>query len=270
MENLLIMSGIVALLLVLYSVIIFFVARMFHDNSVMDIVYGPAFLISTAGAAAITETFDLLPAIVISCIGAWAIRLGSRIFRKNFGKPEDARYAKWRSEWMKKGRKYFLIRSYLQVNLLQVAIIWVVALPAIIALSFPSEDHFPFLLVGFLVFVFGLGYETIADLQLDRFIAHKKAGTEPATLMTKGLFRFSRRPNYFGETLVWWGLTLMVLPVPFGWIAIVSPILITYIVTKVTGPMLEANFLEKYPEEYQRYIDTTNYFIPGPPKKEQP
>lgn len=262
MENLLIMSGVVGALLLLYSVIVFFIARIFHDNSVMDIAYGPAFLVGTAGAAYLTDTYELLPAVVIGCIAAWSIRLGSRIFRKNLGKPEDARYAKWREAWMQKGRAYFLIRSYLQVNLLQIVIIFLVATPAILALSFSTSYNQWFVLAGFIVFVFGLTYETIADLQLDRFIKRKIAGTEPATLMTQGLFKLSRRPNYFGETLVWWGLTIMVLPLPFGWLAIISPLLITYIVTKVTGPMLENAFLEKYPEEYQHYINTTSYFVP--------
>jgi len=262
MENLLTISGILGLLLILYSIVVYFIARLRHDNSVMDIAYGPAFLVSAAGTAYVTNTYELLPAIVISCIAAWAIRLGSRIFRKNFGKPEDARYAAWRTEWMKKGRGYFLLRSYLQVNLLQVIIILIVAAPAILALSFPAAHNPWFTVIGFMVFVFGLGYETIADLQLDRFIKRKKTGTETATLMTAGLFSLSRRPNYFGETLVWWGLAIMVLPLPFGFLAIVSPLLITYIVTKVTGPILENAFLERYPDEYQHYIDTTSYFVP--------
>jgi steroid 5-alpha reductase family enzyme len=105
----------------------------------------------------------------------------------------------------------------------------------------------------------------VADYQLDKFIARKKAGTETATIMKRGLFKYSRRPNYFGETLVWWGLAIITLPLPFGWIGLISPILITYIVTKITGPMLEKIFLEKYPEEYGKYIAETAYFIPQKP-----
>jgi steroid 5-alpha reductase family enzyme len=146
--------------------------------------------------------------------------------------------------------------------LLQVALILVISAPALWALSFPTIYNPWFVLIGFLVFCFGLAYETIADQQLDRFIAGKKAGTESATLMTRGLFSLSRRPNYFGETLIWWGLTIMVLPLPFGYLAIISPLVITYIVTKITGPMLETAFLERYPAEYQHYMQTTSYFIP--------
>jgi steroid 5-alpha reductase family enzyme len=267
-QLLLINSGIVVSLLLLYSVAVFFIARLYHDNSVMDIAYGPAFFTSIIGAAYLTNTSGLLLMVIISCIGIWSLRLSSRIFAKNFGKPEDARYAKWREQWMEKGRVYFLIRSYLQVNLLQVVIIFFVALPAILALSYPTAYSDTFLLAGSLIFLFGFAYETMADWQLDQFITRKKAGTEEADLMTQGLFKYSRRPNYFGETLIWWGLAIMVLPLPFGYLSLVSPLLITYIVTKVTGPMLENSFLEKYPEKYQQYIESTSYLVPLPPKKQ--
>jgi steroid 5-alpha reductase family enzyme len=269
-QILLINSWITLSILITYSVLIFLVARIRKDNSVMDIAYGPAFFTAAIATAYFTNTEGLLPAVLIGCIALWSLRLSVRIFRKNFGNPEDARYAAWREEWMKKGRAYFLVRSYLQVNLLQILIILFVSLPAIIALSYPGAYSNYFLLAGTLVFFTGLLYETIADWQLDAFIARKKAGTESADLMTQGLFKYSRRPNYFGETLIWWGLAIMVLPLPFGYLGLISPLLITYIVTKVTGPMLEKSFLEKYPEKYQKYVDTTNYFIPLPPKMRQP
>lgn len=268
-QILLINSGIALSLLLIYSVIIFLIARLRRDNSVMDIAYGPAFFFAIAGTAYFTSTLSLLPAVIIMCIGVWAARLSSRIFMKNFGKPEDARYAAWRKEWMQKGRVYFLVRSYLQVNVLQVLIIFLVSLPGVIALSFPDTSPIGFLIIGLLIFFFGLGYEATADYQLDQFIKRKKAGTEPADLMTTGLFSYSRRPNYFGETLVWWGLAIMVLPLPYGYLGLISPLLITYIVTKVTGPMLEKAFLEKYHQKYQHYIDTTNYFIPSKPASKQ-
>lgn len=266
MDTLLVNSSLAAGLLLMYSVVIFLLARVFRDNSIMDIAYGPAFLIASTGTLLLTETFALLPAVMVGCIAAWSIRLGSRIFRKNLGKPEDARYAKWRATWSARGRWYFLVRSYLQVNLLQVALVLLILTPVLLALSFPAAVDPRWLAVGFVVFVFGLTYETIADLQLDRFLARKRAGTETAPLMTRGLFRFSRRPNYFGETLVWWGMAIMVLPLPYGWVALISPLTITYIVTRITGPMLERMFLEKFPDAYAAYQARTSYFIPWWPK----
>jgi len=264
MESLIVNSGIVALLILMYVTGVFVIAFLREDNSIMDIAYGPAFLFSIGGATLLTGNFTLSPLIISSGIAMWSIRLSTRIFQKNHGKPEDFRYAKWRSTWNERGRWYFFIRSYLQINILQGVIIFLVALPGIVALSTVSNPSPLALYFGTAIFLFGLTYETIADWQLDRFIANKRSGTENANLMKTGLFAYSRRPNYFGETLIWWGLAIIVSPLPYGWIAFVSPIVITFIVTKVTGPMLEQAFLEKFPEEYNLYMKQVNYLVPGP------
>jgi steroid 5-alpha reductase family enzyme len=237
-----------------------------ENMSVMDIAYGPLFAISAWSAIVITEGFYPLALLVATLITLWAIRLGIRIWRKNHGQPEDARYAAWRQRWMRQGRQYFLWRSYLQVNLFQGLIIGIIALPFIVTLSAGDAHGSWQTAVGALLMLFGLSYETTADWQLDRFLARKRAGTEPAPIMTTGLFRYSRRPNYFGEVVVWVGLATLAYPLPFGPWAVLSPLLIWYIVTRVTGPMLEKIFLEKYPENYRAYMEQTNYFIPGKPR----
>lgn len=266
METILVNSGIVGGLLLIYVSVVSIIALIKCDNSIMDIAYGSAFFTALIGTVIITDTSTELVAAIGLCIGLWSARLSTRIFKKNYGKPEDARYAAWREEWQKRGQWYFLLRSYGQIYLLQGSIIFLVSLPGIIALSSGDTYSLTWLTVGLIVFACGLTYETIADRQLDAFLARKRAGTESATLMTTGLFRYSRRPNYFGETLVWWGLAIMVLPLPFGYLALISPLVITYIVTQVTGPMLEKIFLEKYPAEYHAYMASTNYFIPGLPR----
>jgi steroid 5-alpha reductase family enzyme len=260
--------GLVLLILV---TTVFLAATIKKDNSIMDIVYGPLFLVATSATILLLNLTHSLAHLMIGLVALWSLRLGVRIHRKNRGAPEDARYAKWRAEWQKQGQLYFLIRSYLQVNILQGVVILVVSLPIILALSYGgSWADQPLLIIstviGTAVFITGLTLESIADYQLDRFIARKKAGTETATLMKTGLFRYSRRPNYFGESLIWWGMAIITLPLPFGWLALLSPITITYIVTRVTGPMLEKIFLERYPVEYTTYMKETSYFIPLPPK----
>lgn len=246
--------------------VVFLIAWYRSDNSVMDIFYGPTFAVAGLALLKSTETTDIAPALVTVAVWLWAGRLSWRIFRKNYGKPEDERYAAWRRAWSARGRWYFLLRSYGQINLLQGAVIAVVGSPLLFAHLMVGDLALWSLLLGLTVFVFGLSYETIADRQLDAFLARKRDGTEPTPIMQTGLFRYSRRPNYFGESMIWTGLALVAISAPFGWLALISPILITYIVTKVTGPMLEAIFLEKYPEAYQMYTQTTNYFIPGPPR----
>lgn len=266
METLFVNSQIASAILFLYVTLVFGIARLARDNSVMDIAYGPAFFICIGTTMTLTVTFDLLPTIIAVCMVLWGTRLSLRIYRQHRGKPEDARYARWRHRWLQRGYLYFLIRSYLQINILQGIIIFLIAFPGLLAISFPQEHLTAFAIIGLIVFAIGFGYETLADWQLDRFLARKKRGKESAPLMTSGLFAYSRRPNYFGETLVWWGIAIMVLPLPYGWLGLISPLLITYIVTKVTGPMLEQHFLETYPEEYRAYMESTNYLIPGPKK----
>ena len=245
---------------------VFLVATVLNDNSIMDIAYGPIYLIATVATAHLTSAFGLLPTVMSILVALWSVRLCLRIFHKNYGQPEDARYAAWRTAWQEKGQLYFVLRSYLQVFVLQGVIITLVSLPIVLALANPFSFNLWFVATGTVVWLLGFAIETVADWQLDRFIARKKSGEEKSNLMTTGLFKNSRRPNYFGETLIWWGLAILVWPFAYGYAAIISPLLITYIVTRVTGPMLEKIFMEKYGDEYQEYQRKTSYFIPLPPK----
>ena len=233
------------------------------DNSVMDIAYGPIFALASSVVLLQSGTTNVFAIGVVMVVILWALRLGIRIGRKNLGKPEDERYANWRQQWSARSRSYFIWRSYLQIYLLQGTIIGLVSAPLVLAITFANQLQPTIFVLGVGIALSGLLYETIADVQLDRFLARKKAGTEPATIMQHGLFTYSRRPNYFGELTVWWGLAIAACTAPYGYIAFVGPLTITYIITKVTGPMLETIFLERYPEAYTKYMKETNYIIPN-------
>jgi steroid 5-alpha reductase family enzyme len=265
-ETLLINTFLFSLIIFSLATIVFLVAQLKKDNSIMDIVYGPLFAIGAWSTLIITESFPPLAVLIASLTTLWAARLALRIGRKNWGKPEDQRYRAWREAWMQRGYGYFLRRSYLQINLLQGLVVIIVSLPFLVTLSAPEASGTLYTVGGILLMLCGLTYESIADWQLDRFIARKKAGIESSPLMTRGLFRYSRRPNYFGEALIWWGMATIAYPLPAGFVAFFSPLLITYILTRVTGPMLEKIFLEKNSVEYRAYMASTNFFIPGRPK----
>ncbi|MFN3188038.1 MAG: DUF1295 domain-containing protein [Candidatus Paceibacteria bacterium] len=262
MELLFVHTLLFAILVLVYVTSVFLIASFIKNNSIMDIAYGPAFLVGAVGSMSILHHANPLSILITLVIFVWSIRLSIRIWHKNQNKPEDPRYAKWREEWSRQGKRYFYLRSYLQIYLLQGSIIVAVALPFIISLTSADPTIPTLVYLGIGLAFFGLLYETTADWQLDQFLDRKKAGAESAVLMTTGLFRYSRRPNYFGETLVWWGLAITVLQLPLGYLALISPLLITYIVTKVTGPMLENFFLERHPKEYKAYVEKTSYFIP--------
>ncbi len=264
-------SNVFALSLLIIATSIFLISQFKSDNSLMDIAYGPTFFIAGLATALLLKSYSPLTIVILIAIALWSLRLGVRIYRKNHGQAEDIRYASWRQEWLKKGRLYFLFRSLIQINMLQGLIILFVSLPIIISLTDWSTKATDSLfatnvIIGLLVFVIGLTLETVADAQIDDFVKRKKRGLEKSMFLQTGLFRYSRRPNYFGETLVWWGLAIIVLPLPYGYLALLSPILITFIVVKVTGPMLEKIFLAKYGPSYEKYMETTSYMIPLPPK----
>jgi steroid 5-alpha reductase family enzyme len=258
--------GIYLSVVIILSSLLFLVMQAKKDNSLIDIAYGPLFAIAAGITLFLTKNTTLLPLLILAAMTLWSLRLSLRIAKKNWGKGEDIRYQKWRLEWMKKGDVYFILRSFLQINVLQGILIALIATPFVIAISHPHINPI-FAAIGGAIFLIGLIIETIADKQIDIFRAKKAAEATTPNILTSGLFKYSRRPNYFGETLIWWGLAVMVLPLPYGWLALLSPLTITYIVTVITGPMLEKIFLEQYGDEYRAYMRKTSYFIPLPPKQ---
>lgn len=253
-----------AIALLGYQVLAFGIGTVLGDNSVMDILYGigialvPWSIILWSG-----QEIGVAGALVLTLGSVWALRLSGRILRKNWGKPEDQRYANWREQWLQRGVWYFYARSFIQIYLLQGVIMYVVALPMVLVLAVGASGN-PVMWIGVAIWLIGFLYEATADWQLDRFLADP----DRTGLMTDGLFRYSRRPNYCGESLQWWGMAVIaaaVVPLwPWSAIAFASPLLITYIVTQVTGPMLERQF-EGQPG-FDRYRQCVNYFIPGPPR----
>lgn len=255
-----------ALLVLMLVTTVFVVAQLRSDNSIMDIAYGPIFAISGWVTLFLLDSGSPLAYLVLGLCTVWAIRLSARIGRKNWGEPEDSRYAAWREKWRRRGEVYFILRSYLQVFLLQGVIITIVALPLIIALATEAATVPLLTYLAATVMLLGLSIETLADYQLDGFLRRRRAGESDEPFFTGGLFRYSRRPNYFGEALVWWGFALMVLPFPNGAMALWSPLLIIYIMTRVTGPMLEEQFINRYGAAYHSYRARTSFFIPWPPQ----
>jgi steroid 5-alpha reductase family enzyme len=181
---------------------------------------------------------------------------------KNRGKKEDFRYAAWRAEWMKKGNIYTAVRSYIQVFLLQGIIIFIVVLPGILGNTPQNNTMQWYNWAGVVLWIIGFIFESVGDAQLDRFLKRKKEGIEKAGIMKVGLWKYTRHPNYFGESLMWWGLAFICLfGVPYSVLVFVSPILITHLLLNVSGiPMLEAKWVGN--PEWEEYKAKTSAFIP--------
>ncbi|MBY0110866.1 DUF1295 domain-containing protein [Patescibacteria group bacterium] len=246
--------------LLAYMGVLFIVSLIVKNNGVADIGYGIAFMVVVAATFAqttITEPFILVIALLPFI---WGARLATRIYLKNTGKPEDFRYKAWRDAW----GKSFVVRSFLQVYLLQGLVVFIVSLPITLALLYPSvQPNYAFAYLGLAVWVVGFFFEVVADHQLDQFIKNPQ---NKGSIMMRGLWRYSRHPNYFGESTMWVGIALMSLAlssIPF--VALVSPLLITFLLLKVSGvPLLEKRW-EGDPA-WETYKKRTSVFIPLPPQ----
>ena len=189
----------------------------------------------------------------------WGLRLAWHIHNRHKGRPEDYRYFTWRTEW----GKWFYLRSYLQVYILQGILLFVIVLPVLL-MNNNTEVSLGWLdIIGMIVWIFGFYFEAVGDAQLARFVkdpAHK------GKLMQSGLWKYTRHPNYFGEVAQWWGVWLITLSSMIGWFSIIGPLTITFLILKVSGiPMLEKK-MEKNPEfiEYKRKV---SIFFSLPPKR---
>ena len=208
-----------------------------------------------------TDGFMLRKLILSLLVTLWGVRLFIYMSIRNSGKGEDPRYASWRE---RHGENFWLV-SLFKVFLVQALFQWIIALGVQYGQIASVPAHLTWLdAVGALIWAVGFTLETAADLQLYMFLS------DPANrgrVMDRGLWRYSRHPNYFGESLVWWGIFVIVLSTPWGVWTVVSPLVITYTLLKLTGVTLmeETEFSDN--PEYQEYVRRTSAFIPWFPKK---
>ena len=253
-----------AVLVAFYMTAWFALALARKDNSVADVAWGLGFVLVAAYTFVFRRTSLFLPLLVTSLVAVWGSRLSLHIFRRNRKKGEDPRYAEWRRKW---GRSFFW-RSYLQVFLLQGFFLLVISSPVILVNTYrwtlpPGNRGHEVWPAGLLIWCVGFFFEAVGDAQMARF---KRDPANRGRIMDRGLWRYSRHPNYFGESMMWWGLFLVALEVPLGWVTVLSPLLITYLLVRVSGvPMLEKRYAGN--AEFRAYVRRTNAFVPGPPKK---
>ncbi len=253
-----------AVFLFIYMNLWFILALILKDNSIIDYVWGTGFILVAAVSLLVGNAeygLDIRKIIITSIVTLWGFRLAFHIYLRNRGKGEDWRYKKWRDEW----GKWFLPRTYLQIFMLQGILLFIISTPIIIVNSTPESELFILGLVGTLIWLVGFYFETVGDWQLSRF---KKNPANSDKIMTTGLWKYTRHPNYFGEVTMWWGIYYLAITVkvPLGLFSIVSPLLISFLILKVSGvTMLESKF-EGNPE-FEAYKLRTNAFIPWFPKK---
>lgn len=248
---------VISLITLISFTFVYFYALYIKNNSIIDSFWGIGFIITAVSSVAVSQYFSITQVIVTTLVIIWGTRLSVRIHKRNKGKPEDFRYAKWRQDWGKLAG----IKSYTNVFLLQGIICIIISIPVIIVNTHASSVNLPILLtLGFLIWIVGFLFETISDAQLDSF---KNSKPEKDLVLDKGLWKYSRHPNYFGESLQWWGIAIIAISTNSSmWWLFISPILITYLLLYVSGvPLLEKKMSQN--PKYKDYIKKTNKFIPG-------
>jgi steroid 5-alpha reductase family enzyme len=200
-----------------------------------------------------TGNINLKTIILNLLILAWALRLSLHIFIRNKGKGEDFRYKAWRDTW-----KFFVVRSYFQIFMLQGLFMFIIAGP-VYFVNRHASGVFHFIdYTAIILFLAGFYFEAVSDYQLVLF---RKNPENKGKIITTGLWSVSRHPNYFGEALLWWGIGLFSLPYHQGWIMLVSPLMITLLLRFVSGvPMLEKKYREH--PDWKEYKQKTAAFVP--------
>jgi steroid 5-alpha reductase family enzyme len=241
---------------------LFIIGQILRDNSIVDIGWGISF--------AILALYSLLRGISLNGFGIrsflvtvlvvlWGGRLAYFIGKRNIGKPEDFRYVNMRKRW---GEKFKRLKAFLNVYFLQYVLMMLIGFPVVIVNNSLYQKVTIGTIIGILIWLFGYFFEVVGDKQMKDF---KKNPDNKGKLIDRGLWRLTRHPNYFGEAVMWWGIFVVSIESFGSLINIISPVLITFLLLKVSGvPLLEKKYEGR--ADFIEYAKRTNKFIPWFPK----
>ena len=228
-----------------------------RDVSIVDSLWSLLFLLALSVYLAVADVTGPRAWLVTALVAVWALRLSVYITVRNHGKPEDHRYQAIR----RNNEPHFWFKSLYIVFLLQGFLAWVICLPALAAVSGQTTPG-PLDFLGIALWLVGMYFEVVGDWQLARF---HRSGRETDAVLDTGLWRYTRHPNYFGEATLWWGIYLLAASAGAWW-AVFAPLLMTFLLLRVSGvALLEKDIADRRPA-YRDYIRRTNAFVPGRPE----
>jgi len=233
-----------------------------RDASIVDRVWGLAFVVLAWTYAVVDGRWTPRAVLAVALVTVWGMRLAGYITWRNWGHGEDPRYAAMRA----RDPDRFPRRSLATVFLLQAVLAWLVSLPLLAAVTRGTGALGWFDLIAGLLWLVGFGYETVGDAQLARFLG------DPANrgrVMDRGLWRNTRHPNYFGDTVVWWAYLLLALATGAWW-AVLGTGLMTFLIVRVSGVALTDRRMGRAGSTragYDEYVRRTNAFFPGPRRR---
>lgn len=224
-----------------------------HNVNIVDSLWSMMFLAAATTYLLYNPEISTRNLVIYGLVALWALRLAGHLTMRNWNHAEDHRYQKIRQN----NEPNFAFKSIYIVFGLQAVLAWLISMPLFFSLNIASSFHWldmvalPLFMVGFL-------FQSVADFQLHRFRSNP---ANQGKVLNTGLWRYSRHPNYFGEFTMWWAFYLMALPTG-GWWTAFGPVIISFLLLKVSGVvMMEKNITERKPN-YQAYIDSTHAFFP--------
>lgn len=248
------------LAIVIYMTLLWGVSLWLKDASIVDIFWGLGFVMVTWLYAAYVPDVTARGLLLNVLVTIWGLRLSLHIGARNWGRGEDFRYRAWREE---AGERVWWWQSYLRVFLLQGAVMWIVSAPLLGVHVLDSGAGWTIWdALAVVLWLVGFVFEAVGDWQLRVFKARPE---NHGKVMNRGLWRYTRHPNYFGDATLWWGLFLFTLGVGGAW-TIFSPLLMSYLLVRVSGVRMLESTLKHTKPEYAAYVRSTSAFLPLPPK----
>mgnify|MGYP001825650081 FL=1 len=231
-----------------------------RDASIIDIFWGLGFVTLAWFYRGRVPIESFRQTLVPLLVTLWGLRLATYIFWRNRGQGEDYRYAAMRGKW---GPKFPVI-SLFTVFWLQGLLFWLIAMPLLqVQMSRQPADWSWLDTLGLALFSIGFFFEAVGDFQLARF---KADPANKGRVMDRGLWRYTRHPNYFGDATLWWGFGCFALATDGSIWTVISPALMTLLIIKVSGVDLLEKGLSETKPQYRDYVRRTSAFIPRPPR----
>ncbi|MGD8700517.1 MAG: DUF1295 domain-containing protein [Gemmatimonadales bacterium] len=242
--------------------VVWIISLVKRDAGIIDIFWGLGFVL-LAWAYFLWSGEETTPRayLVVALVSVWGTRLSLYILWRNWGKGEDYRYQAMRA----RNPKRFSWQSLVTVFWLQAVLMWAISMPLLRAEASSSPEALTWLdALGVLLFVIGFAFEAVGDWQLARF---KSDPDNKGKVLDRGLWRYTRHPNYFGDALVWWGLFSIAAATPASLWTVYSPVLMTFLLMRVSGVSLLEQRLRDVKPEYRDYVERTSAFFPWLPKR---
>ena len=240
-----------------------------RNASIVDLVWGLGFVLVAWAVRLTVDGNSARQWLLVAMTTIWGLRLSAHLTWRNVGprrtaphlrNEEDFRYQAMRRQW---GARFWWV-SLFTVFAVQGVLMWIVSLSVQLGQVPESPDLGVVALLGIVVWAVGFGFETIGDAQLARFKADPGSR---GRVMDRGLWRYTRHPNYFGDACVWWGITLVAIESGLGAVGIIGAVVMTVLLRRVSGVTLLERSLRKRRAGYDEYMARTSPFFPRPPRK---